>query len=644
MKHDTRKHLISGVIGIAVLLVSQSISAQLPDVATSSIQVDRVNIQNLWFQALQYLRNGDLENAKLAFEDVNLKKLELGLHNLSSHSLILVKESQNLQRQGGAEQARVVLDIAQTLSPDISAVYFASARWRFHETITDFYGIGRDIWRGSLLKCTDVLTLICAANRMAAVIAVAGILTSASFILFSFVYYRRAIFYQIKEKLPLELPLLVAHVLGWIVVGSITLGLGIAWGMLFLAFLLVWHLEPVSKRILQVVLFFGGIVAILLLVIGVTYRTSDGEYFQTLYDLSRGEFSSKSVANLQQHLKDAPDDVYAIFGLGLIAQKTGSIQEAIQAYSMIPRQYADWARVQNNLGNLYQAEYRRNNQEAAYQKAEDAYDNAMRSVPKMFEPHYNSAQLLLVANKSSEAGDEIQKAREIDYTRYTRFSEYIKDNIVMVDASFSTWALMKRLFYQDFFRAGILVAEELWASCSRFRNPWFFSIASGMVLLLSLLTGAKQKVPKTGVVYCRMCGDPYAMKRKRKAQDVETFCTQCTYIFKKKTIVKPEKRAAKVKQIQLRQRFRGLLVKVFSLCCPGAGQVYFGYPVKGVLIAFLFYLGGTYYLLKGLLHLVLDTPGGMGTSWGALLFFILLGFGSYLFNVYDVLKLSPKNQ
>ena len=95
LKPDIRKYLISGVMGIIVLLTAQNLLAQLPDVATSRIRVDRSKIQESWSEAVQYLRNGDFENAVLVLDDLNLKKLELGFHNLSLHSLVLVKEAQS---------------------------------------------------------------------------------------------------------------------------------------------------------------------------------------------------------------------------------------------------------------------------------------------------------------------------------------------------------------------------------------------------------------------------------------------------------------------------------------------------------------------------------------------------------------------
>ena len=644
MKIVRGKYCLSSVIIISVFLVAQSLFAQPPQVASSSFSIDFSKVNTLWFQALELLQDGNFDEAKLTFLDLNLAKLELGQQNLSAYSKALIQKAREFKQRGMADRAVELLNIAQMLSPELSSVYFALARLRFGQNFIDFHGVVNNLWKGLKLKFTDPRAIITYVNNGLTIVLIAGILASVIFLLSSFIYYRRAIFYQMKEELPVDVPVVLVHLIAWILIGGITLGVGIAWGILLLALLLIWHLEPSSKAILQVVLVFGAIVAILFIVVGITFSTFDGEYFQTLADISRGEFSSNSVAVLQEWLQNSPEDVYAIFGLGFIAQKNGKMEEATEAYLMMPYQYADWARVQNNLGNLYQQQYRQVGQDAWYQKAEDAYDDAIRNARNMFEPHYNYAQLLLLKNESEEAGDEIRMARDIDYQSYTRYSEYVKDNILTVETSFSTLALLKRLFYQDFFQAGTEVTGDLWRSWSRFRNPWYFSIACGVVLVASFIFGKKKNAQKQGVLYCQMCGDPYMLKRQKKAKEPEKFCTQCTYIFKKKTVVKPEKRTAKIKQIQLRQKIRGLFVKILSLFFPGAGQIYFGYYIKGILIAFVFYLGALYFLLKEYLRILLEIAGTTGWNWRGLIFFGFLLVGSYLFNIYDVLNLSPKNQ
>lgn len=642
------RRFLGGILGFCgVLLMAQPLFAQSPAVALLPLQVNASDLHRMWFQALDALHKGDMKNidaALLSLSDLNLKKLQVGFHNLSDCSRILIQEAENVKKQAGAQKAMEVLNAALRLSPELPDVHFALAKMRLAVNMTDAYRATLDFARGVWFKYTESAMLMTYLNNGLTIFGFAGMLASIVFILFSFIYYHRAICYQIKEKFPVELPLLFAQILVWLLIAAVTLGLGVAWGMLFLAALLIWHLDVSAKRLLQAVLAFSAVFALFVIVIGITLATADGEYYQALCDLARGEFSSQTAAVLQNRLKEFPEDVSAIFGLAFIAQKNGNLDEAIQAYSMIPEQFTDWAAAQNNLGNLYQKKFRKKQGDQWYQKAEEAYNNALFRAPKMFEPNFNYAQLLLEQQKSTEAGEYINKARKLNHEQYTLQSEYLKDQIFSIDASFSTWGLLRRVFYQDFSAAGMTVAKRLWGSVSRFDQPIYFAIAAGVVFFASLMFGVQKNAPHKGVMYCQMCGEPYAVKRSKKTQDVETFCTQCTYIFKKKTAVKPEKRAEKVKQIQLRQNIRNFLVKLFSICVPGAGQVYFGYPLKGALIALLFFAGVLYYLFHEFVRVLLVSSESLGFSWLAIGFFGLLAGGSYLFNLMDAFKISPKNQ
>ena len=100
----------------------------------------------------------------------------------------------------------------------------------------------------------------------------------------------------------------------------------------------------------------------------------------------------------------------------------------------------------------------------------------------------------------------------------------------------------------------------------------------------------------------------------------------------------------RVIQIQMRQKLRGLIAKIGSLVFPGAGQIYFGYTIKGVLLALIFYLGASIVLLKWFSRSLLVAEGSPGKSVITLGISIFLMVVAYLFNLYDISKLSPKNQ
>lgn len=627
-----------------IFIESPAARAQIPTIASTPIQVDFSEVNDVWFEALEFLENREWLEANLKLLDLNYAKYEAGLTNLYTHSRILIENSRQLQEQGNREEARKLLESARLLSPDFADVYFATARNLFSQKFTNFYGISREIWRGVRLKYSDIFTILTYANNSLSLFIFAIGLTSLAFVLFSFVYYRRAIFYQFKAVFPLEVPTLVGHILGWGLLLLVTLGLGIFWSFLLLAFLLLWHVDLNSKRVLRVITLFGGLLAVCLLLVCSTFYAFRGEYFQALRDISRGQYSSRTVTVLQNHLQEYPEDVYALFGLAYIAQKTGNLQLSLETYEKIPADAPVQLAVQNNLGNAYRRLYEQTKQAAWLQKADQAYRNAVYQAPKMFEVRYNYGQFLLLEfQNSGEADTELQVARGLDRYRFTMYSENLRDSVDTIDIPFTILMLLKKLYEPRFLAGSTALSEQFWLSGSRLKNAWYFSIASGVLFFLTLVVGAKKGALKQGIVYCQMCGDPYVIKQK-KNQEPQTFCTQCTYIFKKKTVVKPEKREAKVKQIQLRQKSRGLVAKVFSFCFPGTGQIYYGYPTKGVLLAFLFSLACGVFLLKGFFRVLIHAKTAPSLSWITIGIFLFVLVISYLFNIYDMLKLSPKNQ
>ena len=648
MKVISRKCLILIVLSLLLVLSYTVRADEVPKIASARLRVDTSELNKLWFDALKLLNNGDLLETNLKLKELELKKVEVGLKNLPDHSAILIKHANTLKKQGQLPEALKLLESAKQLSPNSAEVYFAFAKFRIAKKATDVYGAGRDFLRGLLLKFRDVNTIVAYTNNGLTFLLLSCSITGVVFILFSFAYYRRAIFHHLKEVLPFPLPMFIANIVGWILLGVITLALGIFWGILFLAFLLIWHVEPASKRILQVFLLIGSLIAVLLIAVSITFTVFDGDYFQALRDVSHGNYSARTVNALQKRLQNHPDDAYALFGLAYIAENTGNEREAIETYEKIENSYPDRAAVQNNLGNVYQSQFRKarkqkTKEQALYKKAEDAYHSAIGDSPKMFEARYNIAQLLLVEFSPEDANDQLTAARKFDFERFTRYSGYLEDGIFTVNASLSTSALLKKLYNEESIDAGLALAKNLWTSGSRFKNPLYFSITSFVLLVMTLLFDTKKEARKKKVNYCQMCGDTYTVRQK-KSEDRKNLCTQCTYIFKKKTTVKPEKRAEKIKQIQLRQKLRGLIAKIGSICFPGAGQIYFGYVIKGIIISFVFYLTFVVFLLKIQTRILLETAGSSGTSLITLIISILVLLGTYFFNIYDIRKLSPKNQ
>lgn len=617
--------------------------------ATLDLRIDTAKLQTLWSEAIKLLDKRDKPNfdaALLKLKEVEVQRMKSGFKNLPDHSAVLIQYAAELKQQRRIADAVTLMQSARLLSPDMASVYFALAKLRFAQNKADLYGVGQEFLRGVIAYWKDVNTIATYANNVLAVLLVSGFAAGAVFILFSFIYYQRAIFFYVKERIPLPLPLPMFNILGWIVVGVVTLICGVFWGLLLLAAMLIWAIDAAAKPMLQGFFLFGSVLAALLLGISITFTVFDGEYFQALRAIAYGDYSPQTVKVLQQHVKEHPDDGYALFGLAYIASHTGHPQEALATYQNMPGTYPGGAAVQNNIGNLYHAEFRKTKKPEVYDKAEEAYRTAMFIAPRLFEPRYNSGQMILIEFSNNQAAEEqMLAARKISQERFSRYSGYLESGVFTVDASISTGTLLQKLSEASVIKAGSELAQTLWQSGSRFGNPWYFSGICLVLLILAEVTAPKKGQPKK-VSYCQMCGDAFAVKSRKKKGEEESgnYCTQCAYIFKKKTTVKPEKRAQKVQQIQIRQGLRGLIAKIGSVCLPGGGQVYYGYLLKGVLLSFGFFLGAATLLLKLVMVVLLPIDGQRGPSVITIGISVILAGGAYLLNLYDISKLSPKNQ
>lgn len=633
------------IFAMLAVLVASHVQAQTPKIAAATFGVNLSEIQKFWEQTKTLLNKGEIADANLKLVDLNQAKLHVGFSNLSAHTEVLIRYAYDLKNKGRADDAVELLNSAQLLSPDVSAVYFALARCKLSQNFADVYGIGKALIQGVAKKYQDINTIVIQTNNLLASLLIGGSLTGAAFVVFSFLYYRRAMFYQLKTLFPFELPAIIANSIGWIVLGLITVICGVFWGLLFLALWLIWHLDPGAKRLLQFLLFFAALVPPGFMVLGITYSVFNGGYFQSLREIAFGEYTSQTAEALKTKLQTDPNDFHALFGLAYMAKNAGKFQDAIETYEAIDRQYPSRVVIKNNLGNLYQAMYRSTKDPNWYQKSVDAYMAAVQFAQKAFEPRYNFGQLLLQDfNKNTEAQDQIKFAQTVDRDKYTRYSGYIDLGIMTVDMSLSPLMLLQKLSTPESRATATTMAKNFWKSGSRFDNIWYFSIAAAVIFVLSFVFGAQKDPQEKTIHYCQMCGDPYTLKRKKKTEEQQNFCAQCGYIFKKKTSVKPEKREEKIKQIQLRQKLRGLIAKISSFCVPGAGQIYFGYVAKGVLLAFGFFLAIGVIVLKSYAHLLLDFSAGPGLSMPMLGILLLLIAGLYAFNIYDIYRLSPKNQ
>jgi tetratricopeptide (TPR) repeat protein len=649
------------IAGAPALYAQEDAAARI---VSLSLRVETRDIERLWRELMATLRADDLTNAARKIEELDVQKLKHGFRNLPTQSAVLLRFANTLRTQQRVADAILLAEGAKRLSPDSAAVYFTLARLRLTQNLTDVYGAIRDSIQGILAYYRDIGAILVTVNTGLSVLLLTGALAGMVFVVFSFLYHRQAVFYfWFKHALRLPVPILVTSVMGWIVIGAVTLVLGVFWGLLLLAVALIFHAEKAARVWLNLLLGFWCVLGVGVIALSTTFAQFENDYFQALRKVSFGASSPHTVRVLQEQVRRNPHDAHALFGLAAIAGYAGHVDAATAVYASLPAAYPDYAVAQNNLGALYHRQYLATATPELYDRAYESYHNAIRRAGRFFEPRYNVAQLVLtnLAESDQTKNTLLQTAMNLNDARVTRLSQYLKYGIVATDARMSLAALVNKLMEPASYEAGLALAKRLWSSGSRFDHPLYFSAAALLALIISALFGPSQTAPPK-VTYCQMCGEPFPVKirkrrairrqrdggdepeKKKPAADPQTFCTQCTYIFKKKTTVKPEKRTQKVNQIQMRQNLRGLIAKIGSLLFPGGGQIYYGYPGKGLLLAVSFYLGLSVLGLTVQSRALLVLEGYAGWSLITLgLGGVLLG-AAYLINLIDIFRLSPRNQ
>lgn len=85
--------------------------------------------EKIWHLHRQHLKKGDWQKSQGELEKLYQWKLDQGIPNHYPYALALIRESQDIAREGEPEAISDLLNFAEKMAPDFSQVAFARARW-----------------------------------------------------------------------------------------------------------------------------------------------------------------------------------------------------------------------------------------------------------------------------------------------------------------------------------------------------------------------------------------------------------------------------------------------------------------------------------------------------------------------------------
>jgi tetratricopeptide (TPR) repeat protein len=620
---------------ILVCLISVSIIGLSAAWGATSKPCPSELFTNLWFDAIKTLQEKGYEEAKDKLDCVSTKRQEAGLENLVEASDILVRENNQLEKRGNSAVVESLLEMANNLAPYNWRVQFALAK--LHLVKLDLYKALKEFLRGLKNRILDFYSSYSLLNAMFLLVGLSLFAAFSVVIVFSFLQVHRAVFHDVKELISESLPILPVYIVGWFFLAFVFWIGGFFWFVLLLTILVWGYLDLQGKKFIQAFLIFVFFLPLILMAIGITLDAYNDPYIKALRDVTYGMYTGKTEEVLRKAVESNSLDKEAIFSLAFINKKKGLLDTAERGYKDLVTRSYQVDKVYNNLGNIYYAQKK-------MKDAIQSYENALNKNPKSFSAHYNLAQAYLQDALSTEkANNELNQAQRLDYSRFERVRETAADgshyNLVLVDEPLSR--LTPFISSVKLWKPGYKVAEEIWGLFSKVKMPFYFlSVVSIVSWVLIKVFHASRK--KGGhAYYCQMCGDAICY-RCQQSENVRRFCTQCNYIFTKKSVSQPGKKEEKVRQIQNYEQARKWAARIASLLLPGSGHVYSGFIGKGFVIAmlvavFLFALYFQNFFLQSYKGAV---PGLVFPFFIAKL--VVLA-GIYLFTLRDIFTLSPKN-
>jgi tetratricopeptide (TPR) repeat protein len=300
-----------------------------------------------------------------------------------------------------------------------------------------------------------------------------------------------------------------------------------------------------------------------------------GSLAEVVDDLEHGALSEGEVAELAQRFADAPAPGPVYAALGRHHKRRGNLDAALRFYRLAEAADARAPELQVNIGNVLFLKEDLEGAKAAYLAATD---RAAGDLVVLGVAHYDLSKLYLRTTDMSQSAAAREKAeREAgEFLRAHGSDDDFSANRYLVDVPVPP-EKVQALTVTD----GAPVALAAWVQrrlaggLPRSAWPWGPLGLVGVLWLLALAGGRlrpSKACERCGGAACRRC-DPSAGE----------LCGQCVNVFVHKGLVDARDRLRKEAQVRRRQQFVAVATRILSIVGCGAGQLFHGAPVKGVL-------------------------------------------------------------
>jgi tetratricopeptide (TPR) repeat protein len=533
-------------------------------------------------KAVALERKGAASNPK-ELDQLYERKLDRGLRNIPTVSLMLIRESQQAHQKGDNDHAVTLATYAIKFSPDLPQPYVALAQARWHQKPFQLHLILPEWFKAQLATFRYFPVSLPFSYNLFYLVSNAILLAFLLFGIVMIIKFLPLYLYEIQRNLTYEISMLLLNSLKiFFLFIPLFLRLDILWAVLFWS-ILFWGYAAKRER------YFILLFLILLVYLPFFLRSSSlflndpsSEMIVEMSRVQHGEWDKGTEEKLRAWATHRPDDEEVLFTLGLLEKRQGRYAEAEEWYKKALQQDSKFNEALCNLGNVYLAKKQIDLAIASYQKA-------IELDPSQGAYHFNLyraySQETFLSGKMDRA---FQRARQMAPALVDYYLKVDSPNInrLVIDEVLTSWKLWKRFLNQFIGREGVLY---------RLFKAWFEKIPSRTSFVLPvlflgfLMIMARVGRKKRFLTRCPMCGSP-TFRFYLGPSDQEFICFNCYRIFFQKEKVHPkikEKKSFQVKQFQKQEH---VIVRFLSFFFVGIGDMWRGEAFKGLLFLFLFSL------------------------------------------------------
>jgi len=557
------------------------VQAQSPSALSSSLQEG----EKFWIAHRQWLAKREWEKSKEELEKIYQWKLDLGIRNHYSYSLALLRESQQMGREGFPGAVPGLLEYAEKMAPDFSQVPDARARWLWFQTTLSWENASRallDWFRGFSLSLVNLDEALPQWANLGLWILVSFLVIFGLFAFYLLVRYFSFFSHHMRHFLPLKISFIPLTLLSLLLLLS-PFFLGMAWMGLFVLWMVVFwtYARRADRMVTVVLLLIMGLLPTGFRLYSSLLLAVSGNGVSEILRANTGVWSPDLHQKLLVMVQNHPQDPDLLQAIGLVEKRMGKFDLAEQHFLLWTQVAPESSAAFNNLGNIYLITNQVDRAMAAYQKS-------IQLAPARAEAYYNLGQAYLQKLRLRDAEAEFERARNIE-PRLISYSTSIASrnpNRMAIDRTIEPIRVWKRVFspVPEAERLAQGFWDLIWGGF-----PLQYGEAGVAVLfvLLGLIHLGARRIPF--IRNCERCGK-LICSRCSRSRVIGKQCVQCLNAFTANPSADPvfaKKKRGEVARHQARMNF---FPPRISMILPGAGHLLLGKSPEGTLYMFFLVL------------------------------------------------------